>query len=260
MINSDDSVVIFGDELGIPLVMEALGEAKLACVVIDPKRKNLKNWHKGNEQKYRILMHPRKEERDGFAHELTKFNLRLGIVASYSRILWPELLTLFPLGVVNLHGGRLPEYRGANVLQWAIINGETETAVTLHYVDQGIDTGPVIAESRIPIHDEDTALTLRDRMSNEGRDLLRKWLPRLQKGEVEKTRQDESKACVWRRRKPEDGLINWAWSDERVRNLIRALVKPWPGAFYFDGMGEKVVVDRPISIEEVKRIRRELFR
>jgi methionyl-tRNA formyltransferase len=259
MINSDDSVVIFGDELGIPLVMEALGETRLACVVIDPKRENVKNWHRKNEQKYRILTHPRKEEQEGFARELMKFNPRLGIVASYSRILWPELLALFPLNVVNLHGGRLPEYRGANVLQWAIINGETETSVTLHYVDQGIDTGPVIAESRIPIDDQDTAVTLRDRMSAEGKDLLRKWLPYLLKGDVETTSQDESKARVWRRRKPEDGLIDWAWPDEQVRNLIRALVKPWPGAFYFDGLGKKVVIDRLLSLEEVRRIRRELL-
>jgi len=259
MKNSENGVVIFGDEIGIPLVIEALGEIEIACVVIDPKRKNVKNWYKENEQKYRILMHPKKEEREGFANELTTFNRRLGIVASYSRILWPELIMLFPLGVVNLHPGKLPEYRGANVLQWAIINGETETAVTLHCVDQGIDTGPVIAESRIPIHDQDTALTLRERMSIEGKNLLRTWLPRLLKGEVETTGQDESKARTWPRRKPEDGLIDWAWSDEQVHNMIRALVKPWPGAFYFDGLSEKIVIDRLISVEEVKKIRLGLF-
>jgi methionyl-tRNA formyltransferase len=259
MTSSDDGIVIFGDELGIPLAMEALGGARAACVVIDPKRLEAQEW-KSRAKERMILRHPHQGEQTRFLRKLAQLKPALGVVSSYSRILWPELLALFPLGVVNLHGGKLPEYRGANVLQWAIINGETETAATLHYVDQGIDTGPVIAESRIPIYDEDTALVLRDRMCKEGKKLLRTWLPRLLRGRVEAAKQDESRARVWQRRRPEDGVINWAWSDEKVRNLIRALVKPWPGAFYFDGLGKRVVIDRVLTLEEVKRIRWELSR
>jgi methionyl-tRNA formyltransferase len=259
--DQSNSIVVFGDEFGLPVVLEVLREVlnkSPAACVIDPRRKTAQDWRTNHAGSLHILRHPQKSQRERFVGMIAGLNPALGIVFSYSRILWPELIDTFPLGIVNLHGGRLPEYRGANVLQWVIINGEAETAMTLHYVDAGIDTGPVIAELPVVIDDGDTAVTLREHSAQSAKTLLAEWLPRLIEGKVTARPQDESSARTWPRRKPEDGLIDFSWPDERIRNMTRALVKPWPGAHYFDRSGRKIIIDRALSREEVAALRREV--
>jgi len=254
-----DGIIAFGDEVGLPAILqsldEVLGKRPRTCVV-DPNREAIQNWIADHAANLRVLLHPKKSQRDRFVEMMTELNPSLGIVFSYSRILWPQLIDIFPLGVVNLHGGKLPEYRGANVLQWAIINGENEIAMTLHYVDAGIDTGPVIDELPVPIGHDDTALVVRERSIKSAKMILAEWLPKLIVGKVDARPQDKSRAKTWPRRKPEDGLIDWSWPDEKIRNLIRALVKPWPGAYYIDRHGRKTIIDRPLSLEEVVALRR----
>ena len=260
-VNSDRSapVALFGDEVGLPIMLDVLGEVCPAMVVVDPKRPAACEWLAAHGNKLNVLMHPDKDGLREFESKLKASKPILGVIGSYSRILRPELISQFALGVVNVHGGRLPEYRGANVLQWAIINGESETAVTLHYVDEGIDTGPVIAQHSVAIEENDTALTLRDKMLVEMKRLLSEWLPRLLVGRVSASVQDELKARKWPRRSPSDGNIDWAWSDEQIRNLIRALVRPWPGAFYTEMSGKKRIVDHELTLEQVQRLRREVL-
>lgn len=254
-------IIAFGDEVGLPVVLQVIHEALVkkpdACV-IDPRRKEVQRWYASQAGSLRILLHPEKHQRSSFVRELARLNPSLGIIFSYSRILWPELIETFPLGVVNLHGGKLPEYRGANVLQWLIINGETQTTMTLHYIDAGTDSGPVIAELPIAIENKDTALTLRDKMCQGAGTILAEWLPRLISGRVKAHPQDESRAKAWPRRKPEDGRIDFSFSDEKIRNMTRALVKPWPGAYYIDPSGKKITIDRALSLEEVAELRRKM--
>ncbi len=253
------SAVVFADEAGLPMILDSLGDIRLACVVVDPRRQAVLEWLKRHNRINDVLFHPDKDHRGEFEREIAGRNPAIGVINSYSRILWSSLIELFPLGVVNLHGGRLPEYRGANVLQWAIINGETETAATLHYVDdEGVDEGPIIAARKVEIRQDDTALTLRENLASAGRDLLRHWLPRLIEGRVPARPQDTRNAKVWPRRKPEDGRIDWSLPDERIRCLTRALIAPWPGAFYFDGAGRKVIVDQPLSLDRIAALRKEL--
>ncbi|MBI5816637.1 MAG: hypothetical protein HZB29_13625 [Nitrospinae bacterium] len=251
-------VVVFGDETGVPMVLRALWPDKPAFMVMDPKREAAVNWSFTIYEGPPLLGHPEPSGRAEFIKNMLGWpSPKLGVICSYSRILWRDLIQAFPMGVVNLHGGKLPEYRGANVLQWAMINGEKETAVTLHYVDEGIDTGPVIAERKVSIEDCDTALTLREKLAGAGEALLAEWIPRLAASRVPAKTQDESRARAWPRRKPEDGLIDWSWPDEKIQNLTRALVPPWPGAFYTGRDGNKVVVDRPLDIEDIRRLRHE---
>jgi len=251
-------IACFADEAGIPMILDGLGGRNPLCLVIDPKREAARCYAGKVCRDLPVLSHPPSAHHGQWAQRLSKFGSALGVVASYGRILWPDLIAAFPLGVVNLHGGRLPEYRGANVLQWAILNGERETAMTLHYVDEGVDTGPIIAEKRVPVQEEDTAFSLRERLGDAGSTLLVEWLPRLLEGRVPAVPQDERRARTWPRRRPEDGRIDWSWPDERIRNLTRALVKPWPGAFYTDRSGRRVVVDRALSLEEIRAFRREV--
>jgi len=159
--------------------------------------------------------------------------------------------------VVNLHNGRLPEYRGANVLQWAIINGEPATAATLHYVDEGIDTGPVIDAVEVAITEADTALTLRERLVITDIALLERWLPQLLGGPAAAVPQEAARARTWPRRRPQDGAIDWNQTDRQIRDLTRALVPPWPGAWYVDRDGTTTVVSQVLEPDDIKRLRQE---
>lgn len=162
-------------------------------------------------------------------------------VWSYSMLLAAELIDMAPNGAVNLHGGVLPEYRGGHVMNWAIINGERESAATLHYIDAGIDTGPVIAEQRFPIEWRDDITSVQVRLRKAGEELLERWWPEIAHGTAPKIPQDESRACYYRLRTPDDGLVDWTQSNDQVYNLVRALTSPWPGAHTWCGAAKLVL-------------------
>lgn len=248
--------VVFADEAGIPLVAGVLTALNIDfSIVVDEARPDAAACARGTLAAKCVLGHPKREARAAFVERIRDMRAGLGVISSYSRILWPELLDVFPLGIVNLHNGPLPEYRGANVLQWSIISGAAETAVTLHYVDAGIDSGPVIDAIRVPIEPIDTALTLRARLSVAGAELLRRWLPRLLLGRVPARAQDESEAVRWPRRYPDDGRIDWSKSDEEISRLTRALVPPWPSAFYDEATVGRVEIKRPLAAADVAALR-----
>jgi len=148
----------------------------------------------------------------------------------YSQVIRPEDLARYPEGLINMHGGVLPDYRGANVLQWAMINGERELGVTWHEIVEAVDAGPIWAESRIPIPDEATATEMRAAMIDEGLRLFPEaWRRFWDKGPPVRV-PDLSEGRVWPPRKPEDGRIHPHWPGRRVRDMVRALSPPWPAA------------------------------
>lgn len=153
------------------------------------------------------------------------------LVWSYSLILPPRMLAVPARGAVNVHGALLPEYRGGHVLQWAIINGERETGATLHYMDAGIDTGPVIAESRFPIASLDDASSVRRKLRTAGAALIEQWWQPIANGTAPRQAQDESRARYWPLRTQEQGRIDFRKSSEDVCRLVRALTCNVPGAF-----------------------------
>lgn len=250
----DGTAFIFGDELGVPMTLAALPRSATPVVVVDPQQ----NRRIHIPDKVSTIPFPDKKGRAAFLKTVAGYKPGLGIINSFSRILWPDLLDMFTLGVVNLHLSKLPEYRGANTLQWTLINGESETAATLHVVDAGVDTGPIVDQQAVTIDAGDTALTLQRKLLKTGSALLDRWLPELLQHPAQGTGQDESRARAWPRRTPEDGQIDWAWPDEKIRNLTRALVSPWPGAWYADHNGNRVVIDRALTMKEVHNLRKEL--
>jgi methionyl-tRNA formyltransferase len=178
-----------------------------------------------------LLVQPPRSSLYSFLDALGKFEPELLLVWSYSMLLPPELIGLAPLGAVNVHGGLLPEYRGGHVMNWAIANGERETGATLAYLDEGIDTGPVIAERRFPIEWRDDAASVREKLRGAGQSLLETWWPRIEAGTAPRQPQDESRARYYRLRSAADGLVDWSQPSLAIHNLVRALVAPWPGAF-----------------------------
>ena len=154
------------------------------------------------------------------------------------------------ISCLGIHASLLPKYRGWAPITWAIINGETETGVTLFHLEDDVDSGDVVAQISLPIEERDTCATMYEKASHASIELLREYLPRLAQGTAPRASQDEGLAAYFPQRKPDDGLIDWTKSPEEVRNFIRAQTKPYPGAFTYIG-GKKVTVwDADISPQE----------
>lgn len=141
----------------------------------------------------------------------------------------------------GLHASLLPDYCGGAPLVWAMINGEERTGITFFKFDDGVDSGPIVAQSETYIDEQDTIKTLYDRIENIGLDLIGTYLPRMASGDITLTDQDESHRRVFPQRKPSDGLIDWNRSAKDVYNFIRAQTKPYPGAFTFLD-GKKITI------------------
>lgn len=149
----------------------------------------------------------------------------------YRLMMKPRVLTLPARGALNLHGSYLPRYRGRAPVNWVLVNGERETGVTLHEMDEKPDHGAIVAQRRIVIERDDTALSLTRKLAAEGRLLLREVYPKLIDGTAPRMPQDHRGASYFGGRKPADGEIDWTQPAESIRNLVRAVTAPWPGAF-----------------------------
>ena len=149
----------------------------------------------------------------------------------YRLMLKRPLLEAPGLGALNLHGSLLPRYRGRCPLNWVLVNGERETGVTLHYMEERPDRGDIVGQKRLAIEPEDTALTLFARMTAAAGALMRETYPLLRAGAAPSAPQDQSQASYCGGRGPEDGLISWDKEAMAVYNLVRAVTHPYPGAF-----------------------------
>jgi methionyl-tRNA formyltransferase len=154
----------------------------------------------------------------------------------YRHMLQAPILNLPRLGALNLHGSLLPRYRGRCPVNWVLIKGETETGLTLHYMEEKADRGDIVAQARVPITPEDTALTLFARLTAAVGPLMAETYPRLREGKAPRLPQDHTQASYFGGRGPEDGLIDWQQPAAAIYNLMRAVTHPYPGAFtYLDG-------------------------
>lgn len=150
-------------------------------------------------------------------------------VVAFGAILTPEVLALPRLGAVNLHGSLLPDYRGASPVQRALWDGRAETGVTTIVMDEGIDTGDIIAMTREPIRDEDDAGSLAARLAALGGPLLADSLVAMAEGRASRTPQDRTAGSYAKKLRKSDGVVDWNLPAQTVWNRARA-VTPWPGA------------------------------
>ena len=149
----------------------------------------------------------------------------------YRHLLKPPLLSLPRRGALNLHGSLLPKYRGRVPVNWVLVQGESETGVTLHYMEEKADRGDIVAQRRVPVTEEDTALTLFAKMTAAAEELLRDTYPLLRAGRAPRLPQDHAQASYFGGRRPEDGRIDWRKPAREIYNLVRAVTHPYPGAF-----------------------------
>ncbi|MFN2351844.1 MAG: bifunctional UDP-4-amino-4-deoxy-L-arabinose formyltransferase/UDP-glucuronic acid oxidase ArnA [Kiritimatiellia bacterium] len=159
----------------------------------------------------------------------------------YRDMVKPDILEIPRLGCLNLHGSLLPKYRGRCPVNWVLVNGERETGVTLHYMTPRPDDGDIAAQLSVSIADDDTAASLFDKVTTAAGQLLDEALPLLEKGRLPRRPQDHAQATYFGGRTPADGEIDWNKDAAEIRNLVRAVTRPYPGAFTWKG-GRQMLV------------------
>ena len=159
----------------------------------------------------------------------------------YRNLLSEALLATARKGAFNLHGSLLPKYRGRAPANWVLVNGETETGVTLHRMVKRADAGAILAQQSVSIDRTDTGLSLHAKLRDAAAVLLRDALPQLAQGKLAETAQDESQATYFGRRTAADGKLDWKQPAETLFNLVRAVTQPYPGAFCAVGEHKLIV-------------------
>lgn len=172
--------------------------------------------------------------------QLRKYEADVFVVAAFGQILSKEILTMPRLGCVNIHASLLPKYRGASPIHWCIINGEEETGVTIMQMDEGVDTGDILAAVKVKIAEDETAESLFEKLSKEGAKLLVDTLPRLERGEIEPVKQNDAESSHTKMMSKSLGEINWSKSAVEIERLVRGL-NSWPSAYtYINGKSVKL--------------------
>jgi methionyl-tRNA formyltransferase len=170
----------------------------------------------------------------------------LVVVAAFGQILRPEVLAIPPHGCLNVHASLLPRYRGAAPIPAAILAGDDRTGVTIMRMDEGLDTGPMLAQAEWPVGPQDTTASLTAVLARLGAGLLQEVLPGWLAGLIVPQPQDESQATFCRTLRKEDGLLDWTMPAAHLDRQVRAC-DPWPGAYTtWAGDRLKILRARPL--------------
>jgi methionyl-tRNA formyltransferase len=176
------------------------------------------------------VLQPQRARAPEFILELQKFAPDLIAVAAFGQILPQSILDLPEHGCLNVHTSLLPKYRGAAPIQWAILNDEPETGITIMQMDAGLDTGAIITQEKTLITDTDTGQTLHDRLAEMGGALLVRTIPGFISGKLQPRPQPQEGATYAAKIKKQDGQIDWRQPARTIWNRVRGLT-PWPGTF-----------------------------
>ncbi|RLA03992.1 MAG: methionyl-tRNA formyltransferase [Gammaproteobacteria bacterium] len=188
--------------------------------------------------------------------QLQDLDADIMVVVAYGIILPADILDIPPLGCINVHGSLLPRWRGAAPIQRAIEAGDDKTGVTIMQMDEGLDTGPMLIRSEIPINADDTSNSLYQNLMAKGAQTLVTALDKLAMKELHPTPQDDSKACYAKKLSKAEAAIDWSESAIQIDRKIRAF-NPWPGCYVsLDGQKMKIIAEpfsaEPFSAEPVR--------
>ncbi len=200
------------------------------------------------------VLQPTKVRTRGWADRVRSFDADVALVVAYGRILPSAVLDAPRLGCVNVHASLLPRWRGAGPIQWAVAAGDAETGVCLMQMDEGMDTGPVLARRSVPIGPDELASELMGRLAALGAELVREELPRFVAGSLEARPQPEQGVTMAPLLRKEDGELRWDQPAQRLHDRARGMT-PWPGAFFWL-RGERVKVHRTkVGLRNSGRVR-----
>lgn len=172
---------------------------------------------------------------------IKEYDLDWLFIIGWSQIANKRLLDTPKLGVLGMHPTLLPKGRGRASIPWAIIKGLDETGVTLFKLDEGVDTGAILSQHKIPLNDSTTSTELYQLVSDAHSNLMKSIIPNILSGNVNLQEQDNAAATVWEGRTPKDGEIDLKDSVVNAERLVRATTKPYPGAFVMKE-GKKYII------------------
>lgn len=211
------------------LIQDESIEIMFVCVRYDTKDITLKQLSDKYHIKY--LKHNNINSRD-FLNEIQKFNCDLFVSMSFNQIFKREIIDMPNYKIINCHAGKLPFYRGRNILNWVLINDEKEFGITVHYVDEGIDTGDIIIQRCFDITNDDDYNTLLNKAYNECAKILYDAIKLIQEGEHRPFKQTEIHPVGFYcgMRQEGDEILNWNQTSRDIYNFVRAICKPGPMA------------------------------
>jgi methionyl-tRNA formyltransferase len=238
------NIVFFGtSEFAIPSLRALLvSRHKVLALVTQPDRKKGRSLKLspppakviGRENNIPVYQPQDASSRESVEY-LKKLGADLFVVISFGQILKKEVLSVPSLYSINLHGSLLPKYRGAAPTNWAVINGDKSSGVTIIKMNERMDEGDIIAKKEVAIEPVDTNITLGEKLSDAGAALLVEILELIESGKASFTKQDGSAATYAPKLKKADGLIDWSEPALKIHDRVRGLL-PWPGAYtYYDG-------------------------
>lgn len=255
------NIVIVGDEFGIPLLLEKVPIELIKCVIVSGIRKKSHSIIFKLCKRFNIdfLVQPKYNSSDyaKFLQNFNSYKFDLLICNSYSLILREDLLEKINYNAINIHSSLLPKNRGPNPIQWAIINGDEKTGVTIHFIDDGIDTGDIIFQKEVKIDFDDTWVSLSQKISKKTIEIVYEFIPIiLTEKKLKRSQQLHKKTEGNKRLKQDSPYINFDKMDDlKIYNMIRAQVAPLKGAFV-NYKNKKIYFDKFIDYEQIKFLRK----
>lgn len=242
-------VVFMGTPEIAAMVLDTLIRSKheVAAVVTQPDKPN----SRGNAVIYSAVkklaiendipvLQPLKASSEESVAEIASYRPDIIVVAAYGQILRENLLNLPKYRCINVHASLLPKYRGASPIQWAVINGDEESGISIMYMEKGLDTGDVILQKSLKLAPDETAGTLHDRLGELAGPVLLEAMDMIENGTADPIPQDDSKSTYVSMLDKSMGELDFTRSSEELERLIRGLI-PWPGAFtYINGKMLKI--------------------
>lgn len=236
------------------------GGHKLAKITLEyllEKNKNIvaavmsetdNDWYHGLEEvtdRYNLKLFEEKNINDNQFVDEVRNELKPDLIISvnFDQIFKKEIINIPEKGCINIHASLLPKYRGRAPLNWAILKGEKETGVTVHYINEGIDTGQIILQEIIDIKKTDYIDDILEKVKGKYPEMINKAVELIENDKVEPVEQKKENGSYYGKRTSADGLIDWSQSVTNIYNLIRAVSHPYPGAFTYLG-DEKVFIWR----------------
>ena len=195
------------------------------------------------------VIQPKKVKDEKIIKKIKEINPDLIVVVAYGKILPKEIIDIPKYGIINVHSSLLPKYRGASPIHSAILNGDTESGVSIMYIEEGLDSGDVILQESCDILENDTLGTLHDKLKDLGAIVLEKALKLIEEGKVEAIKQDESLATFVKPITKEQTKIDWNNTKEVIFNQIRGL-NPFPAAHTFNEKNENIKIYKTEKLDK----------
>lgn len=244
-------VFIGGKQVGVECFRQLIARSVVPKLIIaNPDDDGRDTWHESlvktaKEARLPVVVGKKVKDPD-LIKKIKEVHPEIIFCIGGMQIIPPEVLSIPRFGCLNIHPALLPKYRGRFSTAHALFNGETYTGATLHFMDEGIDSGPIILQRRVLITDSDTARTLYDKvLTGAGSELFAQFLDRWLSGkEIPSHPQNEREATYYPKGLPNNGEIDWSWDGAKINRFIRAMTfPPFPPATFSIGKKKMVIVD-----------------